>query len=292
MNATSYRFTLGELRLTVVGDGQAQFPPHPLYAANVEAQDLETTLKRHHLPTNRYLLQCNALVVQDGERTILIDAGAGSTLGEDLGFLPTNLKAAGIEPERVDAIVLTHAHLDHVGGITKPDGDLVYPNAQFYIHEAEWAFWRSDEVDLSGMAVEAGFRDNFRQVAADNLSAIEERVKLFGYDEYILPFIQTIAASGHTPGHTALLIESGGDQLLHLADVVHHPAFDLEHPDWRTAFDQDAEEAARTRSALLDRAVEDDTLLFAYHLPFPALGYARKEGSGYGWDALPWHFAV
>lgn len=291
MNATYYHFTLGDLRLTVVGDGQGELPPHPLYVTNATLEEVETTLERHRLPTDIYLLQCNALVVRSGGHTVLIDTGAGRTLGEDFGFLPAHLKDAGIEPKAVDTVVLTHGHLDHVGGITQRDGSLTYSNAQFYIHEAEWAFWLADKIDLSGMTVDEGFRDNFRNAARENLSAIKERVQLFAYGEQILSFVKTVAAPGHTPGHTALLLGSGENTLLHLADVVHHPAFDLEHPSWRTAFDQDADEAHRTRLSLLDKAAHERSLLFAYHLPFPALGYIRKEGEAYCWDATPWRFA-
>lgn len=291
MNATHYHFTLGDLRLTVVSDGQAELPPHPLYAANATPLEVEATLERHYLPTNAYLLQCNALVVRSAERIVLVDTGAGRTLGEGFGFLPAHLQDAGVGPEAVDTVVLTHGHLDHVGGITKSDGSLTYPNAQFYIHEAEWAFWLADEIDLSGMAVEKDFRDTFRQAARENLNAIKGRVQLFNYGEQILPFVKTVAAPGHTSGHAALLLGSGEKTLLHLADVIHHPAFDLEHPGWRTAFDQDADEAHRTRLSLLDKAGHKRSLLFVYHLPFPALGYTRKEGDAYSWDAMPWRFA-
>lgn len=290
MNASHYHFTLGDLRLTVVGDGQTGLPPHPLYATNATPEEVEKTLERHCLPTDVYLLQCNAIIVRSSGRTVLIDTGAGHTLGEDLGFLPSHLRNAGVAPETIDTVVLTHGHLDHVGGITKGDGSLTYPNAQFYIHEAEWRFWLSDEVDLLSMAVEEGFRDNFRQAARENLSAIKGCVQTFTYGEQILPFVETVAAPGHTPGHTALLIGSGEHTLLHLADVIHHPAFDLEHPSWRTAFDQDAGEAHRTRLSLLDKAAQERALLTAYHLPFPALGHIRKEGSAYDWDAIPWRF--
>ena len=274
-----------------MGDGQTELAPHPLYAANATADEVRTTLERRHLPTDAYLLQCNALVVRSDEHTVLIDTGAGTHLGENFGFLPARLQDAGIEPEAVDTVVLTHGHLDHVGGITKGDGSLTYPNAQFLLHEAEWAFWLSDKIDLSGMAVEEDFRDNFRRAARGNLGAIRDRVQLFNYGEQILPFMETVAAAGHTPGHTALRIGNGQNTLVHLADAVHHPAFDLEHPSWRTAFDQDADEAHRTRLLLLDDAVQEGRLLIAYHLPFPALGYARRERSAYGWDAAPWRFA-
>jgi len=264
---------------------------HPLYAANATREEVEATLERHHLPTDAYLLQCNALVVRSGKHTVLIDTGAGRTLGEGFGSLPSHLQDAGVGPEAVDTVVLTHGHLDHVGGITKGDGSLTYPNAQFYIHEAEWAFWRADGVDLSGTALEEDFRDNFRQAARGNLSAIKGRVQLFNYGEQILPFVKTVAAPGHTPGHVALLLGSGEKTLLHLADVIHHPAFDLAHPSWRTAFDQDADEACRTRLSLLDKTAHERSLVTAYHLPFPALGYVRKEGNAYSWDAAPWRFA-
>lgn len=212
-------------------------------------------------------------------------------MGEDFGLLSKHLRDAGVEPESIDTVVLTHGHLDHVGGITKADGSLTYPNARFYIHKAEWAFWLSNEIDLSGMVVEEGFRENFRKAARENLGAIKGRVQLFNDDEQILPFMRTVAAPGYTPGHTALLLGSGENLLLHLADVIHHPAFDLEHPSWRTAFDQDADEAYRTRLSLLDKVAREGSLVIAYHLPFPALGSVRNEGDAYSWDAVPWRFA-
>ena len=289
-NSPLYHFAIGKIKATVVSDGQAQFPAYPLYAVNATKNAVTQALAGRFLPTEHYTLQCNVLCLDNGKDRILIDTGAGTTLGPALGQLNANLQRAGIAPASITAVLLTHAHLDHVSGITDREGKLQFPNAHIYLSEREWRFWKERDVDLSAMPIEEGFRRNFIDAAQQNLLPFSDRLFPFRYGQEILPRIYAIDAAGHSPGHTAYLIASGGESLLHAGDVFHHEAFDLQHPDWATAFDQDAKQAYRTRLRMLDQAAADKTFLMAYHVPFPAIGYVRKSGNGYGWEATPWRF--
>jgi glyoxylase-like metal-dependent hydrolase (beta-lactamase superfamily II) len=129
------------------------------------------------------------------------------------------------------------------------------------------------------MPIEEGFRQNFIGAARKNLIPFSDRIVPFGYGQQILPGIQAVDAAGHSPGHAAYLIASGKESLLHVGDVFHHEAFDLEHSDWATAFDQDAKAAYRTRLRMLDQAAADKSFLMYYHVPFPAIGYVRKRAT-------------
>jgi glyoxylase-like metal-dependent hydrolase (beta-lactamase superfamily II) len=290
LNSPFYHFSIGNLKATVVGDGQAQFPAYPLYAVNASQEAVRQALAGQCLPTESYTLQCNVLYLDLGAEKVLIDTGAGSSLGPALGKLVENLHQAGVEAASVTAILLTHAHLDHVSGITGTDGQLQFPNARMYLSEPEWRFWQGKQVDLSAMPIEEGFRQHFIGAARKNLTPFSDRIVPFRYGQEILPGIQAVDAAGHSPGHAAYLIASGQESLLHAGDVFHHEAFDLEHPDWATAFDQDAKAAYRTRLRMLDRAAADKSFLMGYHVPFPAIGYVRRKGSGYAWEGAPWRF--
>jgi glyoxylase-like metal-dependent hydrolase (beta-lactamase superfamily II) len=289
-NASYYHFNIGEFSATIIGDGQAQFPAHPLYAVNARPGEVKKALRRRFLDTEKYTLQCNILLVNNGRDKVLIDTGAGPTLGNDLGHLPTHLRAAGVQPDQITAVLVSHGHLDHIGGLVGPSGLPNFPNAQLYLSEPEWRFWHSNTIDLSSMPIADGFRQNFINAARTNLEPLKERITTFKFGQEVLPGITAIPAQGHSPGHTAFLVASGPDSLLHAGDVFHHPAFDLAHPQWATAFDQDAALAHQTRRALLGQASSDRSLLMAYHLPFPALGHVRKVGRRYEWVAANWLF--
>ncbi len=289
-NSPCYHFSIGHLKAAVIGDGQAQLPAYPLYAVNASQEAVRQALAERCLPTEIYTLQCNVLYLDLGGEKVLIDTGAGSSLGPALGKLVEHLRLAGVEAASVTAILLTHAHLDHVSGITGTDGQLQFPNARIYLSEPEWRFWKGKQVDLSTMPIEEGFRENFIGAARKNLTPFSDRIVPFRFGEEILPGIQAVDAAGHSPGHAAYLIASGRESLLHVGDVFHHEAFDLEHPDWATAFDQDAKAAYRTRLRMLDRAAADKSFLMGYHVPFPAIGYVRRKGNGYAWEGAPWRF--
>jgi glyoxylase-like metal-dependent hydrolase (beta-lactamase superfamily II) len=289
-NASYYHFNIGEFSATMIGDGQAQFPAYPLYAVNARPAAVKKALGRHFLDVEKYTLQCNILFINNGKDKVLIDTGAGPTLGHDLGHLPTHLRAAGVQPDQITAVLISHCHLDHIGGLVAPSGLPNFPNAQLYLAEPEWHFWHSPTIDLSSMPIADGFRQHFINAARTNLDPLQERITTFKFGQEVLPGITAISAVGHSPGHTAFLVASGPDSLLHAGDVFHHPAFDLAHPQWATAFDQDTGLAHQTRRALLDQASSDRSLLMAYHLPFPALGHVRKVGQRYEWEGANWLF--
>ena len=290
-NAPAYHFAVGAVRAAVVSDGQAPFPPHPLYAPEQTEAEVEAAMRARFLDPAAYVLNANALVLWAASGVVVVDAGAGATLGPGLGRLPAHLAAVGVAPDDVAHVVLTHGHLDHTGGLTDPDGRAVYPNAALHVAEPEHALWTAETPDVGALGrLPDEFVGAFLRTARAAFAAYADRLSLFRVGDEVAPGVRAVAAPGHTPGHTALLVSDGSDALLHVADAFHHEAFDLAHPRWATAFDHDRDAAYRARVGLLDRAAADRTRVLAYHAPFPGIGHvtARPQAEAYGWEPEPW----
>lgn len=287
-NTAIYRFKIGEFDAVSVSDGQVAFPAYPTYAPNATKEAVEQSLRENFMPVDLYTLNINALFVHTSRNKVLFDTGAGQELGARLGRLATNLKIAGVEAEQIDTVVISHGHPDHIGGLVTGDGLLQFPNAQHFIAEAEWNFWTAEQLNFGGMQIDNDFKQVFVSAARTHLRPLTKSVTLFGPGRELVPGIHAIAAPGHTPGHCAILVSSGNAQLLNAADTFHNQAFDLDHPDWATAFDLDPAQAHATRLRLLDQASADRTLLMAYHMPFPGLGHVRIKNGRYDWVATPW----
>jgi len=218
----------------------------------------------------------NCYVVRGAGRTILIDAGAGG-IKQWGGRLIRNLSLAGVEPGDIDTILLTHAHPDHVGGLVDSAGHIIFPNAELVVHQRELAFWQ-DDGNLSRASERA--RGNFL-IARQVFSGYRNTLRTFAEGE-VLPGVKAMPLPGHTDGHSGYLFEAAAQSLLVWGDIVHFPHIQIERPDVSIAFDQDAAQAAATRSRLLDMVSSEGMLIAGMHLG--ELGFARikRTGSGYG----------
>ncbi|MDR3373407.1 MAG: MBL fold metallo-hydrolase [Ancalomicrobiaceae bacterium] len=281
-----YRLKIGDFEITVISDGSLAFEPS---LWNAPQKDVVDTLAAEGRDTRSVPFQLNTLVVNTGERLVLIDTGAGGKFQQSSGTLVTNLMAAGYRPEQIDTVIFTHLHPDHLWGATSANGSaLVFPNADYVCSEAEVAFW--SDAALPGH-VPAAMR---QMVEATQLAlkAIASRLKRIKSGAEIFSGIASVDTPGHTPGHISVAITSGSDALMVSGDVVANATLSFRHPGWGIGFDMDQGQAAKTRSAFLDRCASDRTLIASYHLPFPALGRVLRNGTVYRWAPAEWRWTV
>lgn len=264
---------IGDLTVTAVSDGylHANFD----FLANIDPADAARMQENAGI-TDHTSIHINCYLVRGGGRTVLIDAGAGG-FKQWGGRLTANLLLAGIQPLEIDAILLTHAHPDHVGGLIDASGEAVFPNSELVAHHQEVAFWQ-DDGNLSRAPERA--RGNFL-VARQAFDGYRDRLRTFDGGE-VLPGITAMPLPGHTAGHTGYRLDSGDKSLLVWGDIVHFPHIQIPSPVVSIAFDQDAHLAADTRSRLLDCAAADQLLIAGMHLA--DLGFARIKRTGGTYD--------
>lgn len=284
MTSGSYRFTVGRFECFAVSDGTNVYPdPAPLLFANAPTPQLERALHAHHIQPAEWVEWTNTytcLLIATGTHHVLVDTGAGS-LAPTTGRLLQNLGAIGIVPAAIDIVILTHGHPDHIGGTIDGVGNPAFPNARFVMWRSDWEFWTMPVERAQGNPL-LEFMVPF---AHQHLLPLQDRIDLLDDEMEIVSGVHAIAAPGHTPGHLALAIASGGQQLLHLADAVGHPIH-VEHPEWVMAVDILPEQAITTRRRLLQRAVAEQSLVSAFHLPFPGIGHIIPAGEHWQWQPI------
>jgi len=287
-NAGHYGFRIGDIRATVVSDGTLSGNVR-IYASNPPASDLQRTLSDAFLPTDTLTINLNTLLLETGGRKVLIEAGAGKTMGPNGGALFANLDGIGVRPEQIDAIVVTHTHPDHVGNLRRDDGAAAFPNAAVHVPEADWTFFVRNEPDLSRQPMADDFRRRFIANIKRSVEPIARTAILYRPGREVLPGVTPVEAAGHTPGMAALLIHSGSDQLLVTSDAAYDPLLNMEKL-WRPGPDLDPDAAERVRKALFDRAAADKLLVLGFHFPFPGLGRIKADGNAYRWTPVRWRF--
>jgi len=286
-----YRRRIGSFEVTAIYDGAWLRTIDAAFVRNADFADVQKALADSFQAPATLTVPFTSLVVNTGSKLVLIDTGTG---GQFVSFAPqsgiwqSNLAAAGIDPRRVDSILISHGHPDHINGIKTKDNALAFPNAEIFIAAPEWAYWL-DDANLAKAADTARPQFlNARRIFRD----IGKRVTQFEGERELVPGITTVAAPGHTPGHYAFAIASGNQSLLVLSDVTNNPYLFARHPEWQAVIDVEGPRAVETRRQLLDRAAADRMLVQGYHFPFPAIGHIARAGGGYDfvpetWQAQP-----
>jgi glyoxylase-like metal-dependent hydrolase (beta-lactamase superfamily II) len=279
-----YRYRLGSFELTALYDGIWYRPITDKFIRNAPFAEVESALTAAFMPADKLATPFTTLIVNTGQKLVLIDTGTGGQIAASAGVLRANLSAAGIDPKAIDLIVISHFHPDHINGLKDKDNELVFPNAEIMVPEAEWAFWMDDaNLNAAPTDLKLTFR-NQRRIFSD----IARNVTRFEPGKEVASGVVTMAAPGHTPGHTVFAVHSGDQSLLVLGDTAQHPAVFARHPDWQATFDIDGNAAVATRKKLFDRAAADRMLVTGYHFPFPACGHLIKTASGYEHVPVEW----
>ena len=261
-------FNIGEYKFYLLSDLTGAFNQDLLVGAS------DDMLKKY-LPKGTFPIAVNCFAVRTPEKTVLIDSGTGSAL---LG----NLAKVKITPSEIDAVLITHMHYDHIGGLLK-DGKPVFPNADIYIAQAEQKYW-TNEKEMAKAAEAA--RSNF-QLAIDVVKAYGSKVKPFTPNELgqnktkFFGGITPIAAYGHTPGHTVYLIESNSEKLMVWGDLVHAMVIQMPNPDVALKFDTDNKTAIAVRKKILKYISDNKISVAGMHIVPPGSGTIAASDQGY-----------
>jgi glyoxylase-like metal-dependent hydrolase (beta-lactamase superfamily II) len=263
-----YQFKVGDIECISIWDGTITVPdmvtPKPF-----NPRDLKSGIE----------MSTNCLLIMTGGHKILVDTGCGHWFGNDSGKLVESLKAAGISPEEIDMVVITHAHGDHIGGNTDKESKPIFNNARFIFHRLEWEYWMGKlrETDKKSKDDMLMTRKSLTPIR-DRVAMVEDKVK-------VAPGLEVSLTPGHTPGHIMLYISSGTSRLCCLGDLIHHKE-ELARPEIYSIFDVDPQEATEIRKEVPLELADPKLLLWSCHLDFPGLGYFVKQGKTVAWQPI------
>ncbi|MGE0223796.1 MAG: MBL fold metallo-hydrolase [Acetobacteraceae bacterium] len=267
-----HRFRIGARDAMMLSDGPLRLArPHRIFKGVDRALLADALTQAGQVP-DRIIVAQNCLLLETGGKRVLFDNGMGTDtmFGPDSGRLLENMRAAGIDPASIDALVLTHAHSDHCWGTMGDDGTPNFQNATIYMAEQELAFWTADRITVQDDISLAGVRRH--------LLPLRERIHTVRDGEAFLPGVHAWLTPGHTPGHLAFLIEGGACVT---GDVAFHDPLSYLYPDSPSAYDTDAAEGVATRRALLNRLADEKLQVIGYHHPWPGLGRVERFRNTY-----------
>jgi glyoxylase-like metal-dependent hydrolase (beta-lactamase superfamily II) len=277
MKPDFYSFLIGNHKCVALYDG---YHDHKLenMVTNAPRAEVEAALQALGLSQQFVTMPYTSLYVDTGVHRVLVDTGGGEVL-DTTGNLLNNMHKAGIQPDSIDTVIITHAHPDHVGGLLDERGETVFPQATFYIYKTEWEFWFSEDAAV----YPGGWMPEFIR---NKLSPIKAQTVLLEREGEILPEVSVLIAPGHTPGHMVISFTSLGKQLLYTGDVALHPIH-LAHPDWLAVFDITPEMAVASRRHIFDLAAATGCWVMGQQFPpFPSLGRVNEQEKGWEWQPI------
>jgi glyoxylase-like metal-dependent hydrolase (beta-lactamase superfamily II) len=286
-----YRYKVGTIECTSINDGARTFPLPDTFVKNVKKEEVLAATEAAYMPKGMVTVPFNPQLVNTGGKLVLIDCGSGTAAHEQtkgaVGRLMQNLVAAGVDPKSIDIVVMSHLHPDHTNGIRAADGSMAFPNAEIKVPAKDWEFWMSEENAAKAQSNEMmkGYFANVKKIYA----GIESKVTKYDWGKEVAPGITSIAVAGHTPGHTAFAVASGGSKVLIQSDVTNIPELFLRNPDWHVAFDTDPVAAQETRHKFYDMAAAEKATVVGFHFAFPSIGHVEKDGTKYRLIPVAWN---
>jgi len=276
-----HTYKVGAATLTALYDGIWEKAHDPAFIANASVAETKEALAAAGLTTDFVSIPFTVLAVQIGNRLILCDSGTGGQVQPTAGKMMANMKAAGLDPAKVDTILISHFHPDHIYGLMAKDTNApVFPQAEIVVTATEYKWWTDPAVVDKLPEARKGLARRIQAVFPTwkNMRQVEGDVE-------VAPGIRLVNTPGHTPGHTAFHLASGGQQLMISSDTFYVPALTVAHPGWHGSYDQNGPLAEASRRKLADRIVADKLAVAGYHFPFPGSGTIEKDGSGYAFVA-------
>src|ERR1700692_1586249 len=254
-----HRFILGGAEVTVVSDGPLPLGPPKCTFICVPDEEVRKRVSDNFLSPDNVVLEQNSPIVNTGDKLVLFDTGMGTSkaFGPTTGRQQKSMAEAGIKPEDIDAVVFSHAHIDHIGGVVDDSGKVLFPNAQFYIAQSDFDYW-TDEGKMGGAL------KDFVVHARKNLLPVRDRLVFYKDGQEFLPGVQALAAPGHTVGHTMFMVTSDGKSFALLGDLTHHQILLMEKPRMEFSYDTDPKQAANSRVRMLDMLAANKIAVLSY----------------------------
>ena len=277
------KFKVGDIEVTQIYDGVWQKAHDPGFVKNASLDDVKAALKKGGLTEEHVPITFTITVIKSKGKTLMFDSSTGGQLAPTAGLMMAkNMYKAGVDPQKITNIAVTHFHADHISGmISKETNSRVFPDADIAVPSAEYKFWTDPAVIQK---LPEGARPNAQRIQNTfpkwkNMRQIEDGAE-------IIPGVRAVAMYGHTPGHTGYIVSSGKRQLIITSDITNIPALFVRNPGWHAVFDADAQMAEATRRKVFDRAIADKAMINGYHWGMPGVGKIRKDGNSYAFVPL------